>query len=130
MFVTDCSVSETAFSPVDARDDMVAKSYTSGVHQLRAMTGLCNAAEFDASAIKQPLHERKMYGNATDQAVLRFSESLGQVSELRAMWKKIYQLAFNSKNKFMIRAFSLAEPGGLRVAVSAAEETEWKHDNM
>lgn len=130
MFVTDCSISDTKHSPESARDDMVAKSKASGVHQLRAMAGLCNSAEFDAASISLPLHERQMYGDATDQAILRFSESLGPVSELRQLWRKSYELAFNSKNKFMMRIFSLAEPEGLKLAVSAAEESQWKPDDM
>src|SRR5271163_4422952 len=118
MFVTECSIFTTNFTPQSARDDMVAKSKASGVHQLRALAGLCNAAEFDAASTDVPLHERPIFGDATDQAILRFSESLGSVSDLRRLWKKTYELAFNSKNKFMIRTFSLAEPQGLEVALS------------
>jgi sodium/potassium-transporting ATPase subunit alpha len=130
MFVTDCGISTTTFAPKSARDDMVAKSKASGVHQLRAMTGLCNAGQFNAASMKLPLHQRQIYGDATDQAILRLSESLGSVAELRQMWKKTFELAFNSKNKFMIGVFSLAEPNGLEVAVSAAEESQWKQEKM
>lgn len=130
MFVTDCSITDTTFSPETARDDMVSKGKASGVHQLRAMAGLCNAAEFDAASMKLPLHERQIYGDATDQAILRFSESLGPVSELNQLWKKNFQLAFNSKNKFMIRTFSIVEAQGLELALSAAEESQWKSNDM
>ena len=44
------------------------------------------------------------------------------------MWKKTYELAFNSKNKFMIKTFSLAEPEGLDLALSPAEAKEFKQD--
>jgi sodium/potassium-transporting ATPase subunit alpha len=130
MFVTDCSIFTDNFTPESARDDMVAKSKASGAHQLRAMAGLCNAAEFDAASAKVPLHKRPIYGDATDQAILRFSESLGSSSDLRQLWKKTYELAFNSKNKFMIRTFSLAESEGLGVALSAAEESEFQADDL
>ncbi|PYH49773.1 cation-translocating P-type ATPase [Aspergillus saccharolyticus JOP 1030-1] len=129
MFVTECAVSTTCFSPDSARDEMVRKGKKSGVHQLRAMAGLCNAAEFDAGSMQLPLHEREIHGNATDQAVLRLSEELGSVAKLRQAWKKTYELAFNSKNKFMIRTFTLAESGGLGLAMSAAESAQFKrHD--
>lgn len=55
-----------------------------------------------------PIHERKINGDATDQAVLRLSESLGSVAQLRQDWKKIFEIAFNSKNKFMVRIMAPA----------------------
>lgn len=97
---------------------MVKKGKASGTHQLRAMAGLCNAAEFDAATMELPIYERTVYGDATDQAILKFSEHLGPVSELRQLWKKTYELAFNSKNKFMIRTFSLATTKGVGLEVS------------
>ena len=57
------------------------------------------------------------HGEATDQAILRFSESLGEVAELRRCWQVKYELAFNSKNKYMIKAFGLRHPDGLSLAM-------------
>ena len=90
---------------------MVLNPKASGVHQLRALSGLCNAAEFDAAASKLPLHDRPIFGDATDQAILRLSETLGSVSALRQMARRVYELAFNSKNKFMIRVFKPSAEG-------------------
>jgi len=87
------------------------------ISQLRAVAGLCNAGTFDASTINLPLHERVIHGDATDQAILRFSEGLGEVAELRRFWHTKYELAFNSKNKYMIKAFSLANQSGLSLAL-------------
>jgi sodium/potassium-transporting ATPase subunit alpha len=78
---------------------------TSAISQLRAMTALCNAAEFDAADMGTPVEKRKVYGDATDQAILRFAEQIGSVREMRQGWKRTFELAFNSKNKFMIRTF-------------------------
>ncbi|PYI36884.1 Na/K ATPase alpha 1 subunit [Aspergillus indologenus CBS 114.80] len=130
MFVTECAISTTCFSPDSARDEMNRKGKKSGVHQLRAMAGLCNAAEFDAASMQFPLHEREIHGNATDQAVLRLSESFGSVAKLRQTWKKTFELAFNSKNKFMVRTFTLAEPEGLGLAMSAAESAQFKRSDI
>jgi hypothetical protein len=58
------------------------------------------------------LAERKIAGDATDQAVLRSPESLGLVRDLHLLWKKSSDLAFNSKNKFVIRTLSLVDPEG------------------
>jgi len=77
-----------------------------------------------------PLHERKINGDATDQAILRFSESLGSVSELRSSWRKNFELAFNSKNKFMIRILSLVGEGDLSYAFSSAEAATFTSEDM
>lgn len=130
MFVTDCTISTTVFnSPMTARDETVLKGKSTGVHQLRALSGLCNAAEFDAAAEHMPLNERPIFGDATDQAILRFSELLGPVSELRRLWKKTWELAFNSRNKFMIRTFTVAESKGFGLALSPAESMRFKQED-
>ncbi|KAE8356040.1 hypothetical protein BDV28DRAFT_161956 [Aspergillus coremiiformis] len=126
MFVTDCCISTFTLSPESARDRMAVDTKTSGVHQLRAASALCNAAEFDASSANLPLQERHIYGDATDQAILRFSESLGPISDMRQTWKMTYELPFNSKNKFMIRTFSMAQASGSATALSAAEAVQFK----
>jgi len=112
-------------SPEVARDEMMkhrneAKG-SNAINQLRAVSGLCNSGEFDAATIHLPLHERKINGDATDQAVLRLSETLGEAQELKKLWKKTFELAFNSKNKYMIRTFNLAEEEGLNVVLSTEE---------
>ena len=99
------------------------------IDQLRAVAGLCNAGEFDVASEHLPLNERKINGDATDQAILRFSESIGPLSDLRRMWKKNFELAFNSNNKFMIRVLALAEQEGLNVALPAQEAQEFNKDN-
>ncbi|KUL82200.1 hypothetical protein ZTR_10159 [Talaromyces verruculosus] len=130
MFVTDCAISTSAFnSPMTARDETVIKGKSTGVHQLRALSGLCNAAEFDVAAESLPLNERPIFGDATDQAILRFSELLGSVSEMRRLWKKTWELAFNSRNKFMIRTFAIAESKGLGLALSPAESMQFKPED-
>jgi sodium/potassium-transporting ATPase subunit alpha len=129
MFVTDCLVGTATFTPESANHEADLKG-KAGTLQLRAIAGLCNAAEFDAASAKLPLHERIIFGDATDQAILRLSESLGPVSDLRHLWKKTYELAFSSKNKFMIRTFSLAEPEGLGLALSPAETQEFKQADV
>lgn len=99
MFVTDCSIGMHNMTPQTARDKMMQYSVdtregkqSSAVAQLRSIAGLCNSGEFDASTFQLQLHERKINGDATDQAILRLSEFLGSVSELRRMWKKTFEL--------------------------------------
>jgi sodium/potassium-transporting ATPase subunit alpha len=118
--------------PQGARDQMhqhgqqVESGKSNAVSQLRFIAGLCNSGEFDAATMKLPLHERKINGDATDQAILRFSESLGPVSELRQMWKKTFELAFNSKNKYMVRTLELVQEKGLELALPSMEASSFR----
>lgn len=120
-------------TPEEARDEMIKRrnegTGINAISQLRTIAGLCNSGEFDVSTDHLPLHERKINGDATDQAVLRLSESLGPVSELRKLWKKTFELAFNSKNKYMIRTLSLVEPEGLEVALPSTDAATFRPDD-
>jgi sodium/potassium-transporting ATPase subunit alpha len=87
----------------------LSKPKESIIDQIRILGGLCNSGDFDAATMHLPIAERKINGNATDQAVLRLSETLGSVAELRCNYKKVFEIAFNSKNKFMIRLMTPAD---------------------
>lgn len=114
MTLTDCSVGATNLSvdslkgSLGSRDD--AGSSLVPFLQLGGLAALCNAAEMDAAQADVPIERRNVFGDATDTAVLRFSESLaeGNVAYFRACWHRVFEQAFNSKNKFMIRVFSIA----------------------
>jgi sodium/potassium-transporting ATPase subunit alpha len=58
------------------------------IEQLRAVAALYNIRESDAATDDVPLHERHIIGDATDQAVLRLSKSLGPIAELRKIWEE------------------------------------------
>jgi hypothetical protein len=134
MDVTDAAIGSLTMSPETARDIMFSQrnayNKQNALEQLRTIAGLCNSAEFDASTSYLPLSERKIYGNATDQAILRFSEYLGPVSELKKLWIKNFELAFNSKNKFMITTLSLADEAGLSLALSGGEAMHFQEGSM
>jgi sodium/potassium-transporting ATPase subunit alpha len=133
MFVTEVSIGKHNMTPETTRDEMIRhRSEGKGqnaVEQLRAIAGLCNSGDFDPTTNKLPLSERKINGDATDQAILRLSESLGPVTELRQLWRKTFELAFNSKNKFMIRTLALLDAAGRSVALSPSEATEFTDDD-
>ncbi len=134
MYVTECSVDSHIWSPETARDEMTLRHNEgkgwNAIDQLRAVAGLCNAGEFDAATYNLPLHERKINGDATDQAILRLSESFGPINELRQFWTKNFELAFNSKNKFMIRTLSLVNKSGLGFALARSEVDSFTLDDM
>jgi sodium/potassium-transporting ATPase subunit alpha len=131
MFATECSVADRKMTPQEARDWMIkSEGKNNSISQLRSCAGLCNAGEFDAATDHLPLDQRKIAGDATDQAVLRLSESLGPVRDLHLLWKKTFELAFNSKNKYMIRTLALADPAGLGIALSPVEAAAWASDDL
>jgi sodium/potassium-transporting ATPase subunit alpha len=120
MVVTDIYAAGEEYTPDAARDLMAvmrsennvaapAKKREDVINRIRILAGVCNSGEFDAATMHLPIAERKVNGDATDQALLRLSESLGSVSELRRDWKKVFEIAFNSKNKFMVRLMSPAD---------------------
>ncbi|KAI8713842.1 Cation-ATPase-N domain-containing protein [Fusarium sp. LHS14.1] len=124
MVATDCSLYTTTFTPETAMDDIRLNQRRSGIHQIRAVAGLCNSAEFDPESGKEALVDRHIFGDATDQAALRLSEGFGLVSELREAWTSIFELSFNSKNKFMAKAFTVSKDQNVDIClgVSVAKE--------
>lgn len=131
MFATECSIADRKMTPQEARDWMIrSEQKNNAISQLRSCAGLCNAGEFDAATAHLPLEQRKIAGDATDQAVLRLSESFGEVRELQLLWKKTFELAFNSKNKFMIRTMAPIEDSALDHAISPKEAAQWKQDDL
>ncbi|KAI6086775.1 Na,H/K antiporter P-type ATPase [Hypoxylon rubiginosum] len=136
MTVTECTIGTHTIT-VDAAEDelelstapVIAGIVTTRVDQVRAIARLCNAAEFDAATMDLPIDQRLVFGDATDQAVLRFSERFGSVHHLRQCWQKTYELAFNSKNKFMIRTFSLFKKDCLNATLSEREADEFSTDD-
>ncbi|XDG04654.1 hypothetical protein ABKA04_004269 [Annulohypoxylon sp. FPYF3050] len=128
MTVTECTIGTHTITVDAAEDELevstapaIAGMVTTGVDQVRAIAGLCNAAEFDAATMELPIEQRRVFGDATDQAVLRFSERFGSVHHLRQCWQKTYELAFNSKNKYMIRTFSMFRKDCLKATLSESE---------
>ncbi|KAK6334092.1 hypothetical protein TWF696_002594 [Orbilia brochopaga] len=140
MFVTECSVGSekipadqaaAAMFKEEKRDSEGTPTVAAtALSQLRAVAGLCNAGDFDAATLHLPIHERKINGDATDQAILRFSETLGSVHELRNAWKKDYQLAFNSTNKFMLRLMSNVDRSAISSTLPPAEASRFGDDNL
>jgi sodium/potassium-transporting ATPase subunit alpha len=113
MRVTDCLVGKESISIREAKPptskgqpSQHTAPEDSAMGKLALLAGLCNEAEFDPTTIHLPLSDRKINGNATDQAVLRFAESIYSIADMKRRWRTDFRLAFNSKNKFMINIAS------------------------
>ncbi|KAL7276120.1 hypothetical protein RUND412_000910 [Rhizina undulata] len=86
------------YTPEAARQNITDPT----IKQFHTVAGVCNAGTFDATTLHLPLADRKINGDATDQAILRLAEGLGPVQGLNDAWKKVLEIPFNSKSKFMI----------------------------
>ena len=133
MTASDCCIGAKTMLPAEALRELKTESEkgpneNNAIKQLRAVAAICNAGEFDVTSITRPLADRIIIGDATDQAVLRFSESLGPVSDTRNMWRKRFDLSFNSKNKFMIRVHSASDSKGPEDALPFLEASAFDHD--
>ena len=134
MVVTDCLVgfsklTAEAAQKIFSSQDASGNSTKNALKQLSVISAVCNAGDFDPLTINKPLAERKIIGDATDQAVLRFSESLAHVAESRALWRKRFDLAFNSKNKFALKVLSPSSESAVSSTLSVAEIEAFDSEN-
>jgi len=102
MTVTNATVFTDERTPEDVHaylkaEDMHHNPWT----QLWHIAALCCSAKFDSETMDRPLAERKILGDATDQATLRFAETLNPVYPLLNAWKQRMEIPFNSKNKVL-----------------------------
>ncbi|KAJ9474457.1 putative Calcium-transporting ATPase 1 (putative) [Pseudozyma hubeiensis] len=109
--MTATSVGVVGFesTPADAHDHVAGAAGPVGhaFEQVQFVAALCNAAVFDAATMSLPVGERKIFGDATDSAVLRMAEQIRSVQETTKPWDTEYRLNFNSKNKFMLQLVGL-----------------------
>jgi sodium/potassium-transporting ATPase subunit alpha len=69
---------------------------------------LCNGASFVGADESSPIDQRIIKGDATDTAILRFATSFTKansgidVDSMVASHKKLFEIPFNSKNKWML----------------------------
>ncbi|KAG6915622.1 hypothetical protein DXG01_010698 [Tephrocybe rancida] len=76
------------------------------VRQLHRAAVLCNGASFDGATADLLLADREINGDATDGAILRFVESFGDAPAIRASNPQLFQIPFNSRNKWMLTMYA------------------------
>ncbi|KAG6270172.1 hypothetical protein E4U48_003985 [Claviceps purpurea] len=139
MAVSDCSIGSNNLSVEELRKSMASDDNSSKdaesvrvFGQLASLSALCNGAEMDAAQADVPIEKRNIFGDATDTAVLRFSEILapGNVNYFRSCWKKVFELAFNSKNKFMIRCFAISRHEALDRTLTPQDATDFEDNDL
>jgi sodium/potassium-transporting ATPase subunit alpha len=76
---------------------------TIGFRQFVSTCGLCNDAEFEDAQSQAPINERKIKGDATDTALLKFSTQHQVTPDLNKKFKILAEIPFNSRNKWMVK---------------------------
>ncbi|CAG9975540.1 unnamed protein product [Clonostachys byssicola] len=124
------SVSSVAFADEMSSPEEVHKAVTSGnpenaFTKLHAASTLCNDAYFETASDPLPIDQRKVKGNATDAAVLRFAAKADAYEQLKRSNPRAHTVPFNSKNKWMLTMFadtSSAENKSYRVFIKGAPD--------
>eukprot|EP01116_Phalansterium_solitarium_P012111 TRINITY_DN28115_c0_g1_i1.p1 TRINITY_DN28115_c0_g1~~TRINITY_DN28115_c0_g1_i1.p1 ORF type:complete len:1054 (-),score=327.67 TRINITY_DN28115_c0_g1_i1:227-3388(-) len=81
---------------------------------LHAIAALNSRATFDAETIDEPLARRKIIGDASEAALLRFCEELSPVATMRLANPKVYEVPFNSAHKWQLSIHSVVKAGSDR----------------
>lgn len=87
----------------------------------------CAKAVFDANDMdehpEKSVDDRKVNGDASEAGILKFSEKIRSVSDMRARNTQVCTIPFNSANKFMITINKVADEGDkLRLCMKGAPE--------
>lgn len=103
MFVTNTGFADAQMTVDDAIK--IPLDDNKGLSLLHQAAVLCNDAEFEPETINLPVAERGMIGNATDCAILRFAESLGPSTRYSSTMENVFNIPFNSRNKWMMSLY-------------------------
>ncbi|ORX97818.1 cation-transporting ATPase pma1 [Basidiobolus meristosporus CBS 931.73] len=114
MFVTSVGFCDKESNADACREAIGSKSdsnATKAYRQLQVASILCNNATFDPATMDRPIADRLVNGDATDCALLRFAEQTSDTSSITANFERIFDIPFNSKNKWMLSMFSARGEG-------------------
>ncbi|KAG6877296.1 hypothetical protein C0992_010314 [Termitomyces sp. T32_za158] len=102
MSVMSAGFVDETYASQDFHDQLKASPEGSAFERLHRAAVLCNGATFDSATADLPLESREINGDATDGAILRFVEHVGNAPAVRASSNEIFQVPFNSRNKWML----------------------------
>ncbi|KAF8603003.1 sodium-potassium ATPase [Ceratobasidium sp. AG-I] len=107
MAVQDVAIFDTEYEVMDFRDASYQGSGNANLRQMGSVAAVCNSANFEAGSDDQPTSIRKIIGDATDSAILKFAHTMRPVQESRSIWEDVFKLNFNSKTKYMLKLSKL-----------------------
>ncbi|XP_051787858.1 potassium-transporting ATPase alpha chain 2-like [Erpetoichthys calabaricus] len=98
----------------DTSEDQKSQSFDQSSvtwKHLSRVVALCNRAEFLAKQENVPIMKRTVMGDASETALLKFSEVIyGNVMAYREKNKKVCEIPFNSTNKFQLSIHETDDP--------------------
>ncbi|KAK2802462.1 hypothetical protein FQN51_004525 [Onygenales sp. PD_10] len=117
MYVTSIGFVDKEYQVDELVAEIKGPEPSAPVRNLHQGSILCNDAFIDPASLNKPANEWNIHGNATDEAILRFAEGAKRGQDIIAGHDKVFQIPFNSKNKWMltmhdVRQNQQSEKGG------------------
>ncbi|KAJ3346558.1 hypothetical protein HDU83_002878 [Entophlyctis luteolus] len=106
----------------DATFDSDTKTPPAGLNDIHSIAHLCNGASFTSNSADKTVAERTIKGDSTDTAILKFAEAVGAGDSLREKNEKLFEIAFNSKNKWMLTIVKARADGEAVMMVKGAPD--------
>ncbi|KAH7338220.1 sodium-potassium ATPase [Rhizoctonia solani] len=109
MAVQDVAIFDTEYTVMEFRDAANKGEGNHNLHQMGAVAAVCNSANFASGTEEDPTSVRKVLGDATDSAILRFAHAMRPIETARSAWEDVFKLNFSSKTKFMLKLSKLVD---------------------
>jgi len=102
MVVTTVGFIDQKLTADEAISALAHPEGTEALQRLHKASVLCNDASFDPLSLDRAIMDREVQGNATDGAVLKFAEAAKANHPVDTDDRRIFEIPFNSKNKWML----------------------------
>ncbi|KAJ2359081.1 hypothetical protein IWW50_000082 [Coemansia erecta] len=115
MMVTNLWTNGTLYAATRAHNDAgepISDGNVVGVREILLTSTLCCSVKFDRTDV--PIDKRQLLGDATESGLVRFAFARldGDFDEVQAQHKKVFEIPFNSANKWMLSVHQLAHADG------------------
>jgi sodium/potassium-transporting ATPase subunit alpha len=126
MSVTSVAFVDRESSRSEIYDSLASEKPRQAFLKLCYATVLCNDALFDPRHFDLPIRHRRILGNATDAAVLRFAANIQGADRVKMANARVHSIPFNPNNKWMLTLYpegkESSSPGQYRAYVKGAPE--------
>ncbi|CUA71243.1 sodium/potassium-transporting ATPase subunit alpha [Rhizoctonia solani] len=109
MSVQDVAIFDSEYTVMEFHDAANEGEGNKNLKQMGAVAAICNSANFASGTEDEPTSIRKVIGDATDSAILRFAHAMRPIETARSAWEDVFKLNFSSKTKFMLKFSKLVD---------------------
>ncbi|KAJ2798365.1 hypothetical protein H4R20_004851 [Coemansia guatemalensis] len=126
MTVANVWANGTLYAAMRSHDDagqQITSADDPGVREVLMTSALCSSAKFDRTDV--PVEKRELLGDATEAGLVRFAAARmpADFDDLPARHAKVFEIPFNSANKWMLTIHRLAHARGpLTLLIKGAPE--------